>query len=167
MRDDTERLWSEGLFTGLVGYATTLAVVGVVDLVAGRSMFYTPAMFGATLFYGLADPYVLVVVPGPVLAYNMVHLLVFLVLGLAAAWCVGLAERHPTALYLVLVLLLFVAFHLYVALLFFAQPLLGAEGWWKLGLGSVAAAITMGMFLLVRHDLLRRELREIPMGESQ
>jgi hypothetical protein len=25
----------------------------------------------------------------------------------------------------------------------------------------------MGMFLLARHDLLRRELREIPMGETR
>jgi hypothetical protein len=108
MRDSTERLWSEGLFTGLIGYATAIAVVGVIDLLAGRSMFYTPALFGATLFYGLDDPYGLVVAAGPVLAYNMVHLLAFLVLGLAAAWCAQLAERHPTAQYLVLVLLVFV-----------------------------------------------------------
>jgi len=167
MRDSTDPLWSEGLFTGLIGYATAIAVVGTVDLASGRSVFYTPALFGATMFYGLDDPYGLVVTPGPVLAYNMVHLLAFLVLGLAAAWCARLAERHPSAQYLVLVVLLFVAFHVYAALLFFAQPLLGAAGWWKLGLGSVAAAITMGMFLLARHDLLRRELREIPMGESR
>jgi len=167
MRESTARLSSEGLFTGLIGYATALAVVGAIDLVAGRSVFYTPALFGATLFYGLNDPFALVVAPGPVLAYNMVHLLVFLVLGFGAAWCAWLAERYPMAQYLVLVFLLFVAFHVYAALLFFAQPLLGAAGWWKLGLGTVAAAVTMGTFLLGRHDLLRRELREIPMGESR
>lgn len=167
MRESTEELLTEGLFTGLIGYATAIVVVGAVDLLAGRSVFFTPALFGATLFYGLDDPAALVVAPGPVLAYNMVHLLAFLVLGLAAAWSARLAERYPSAQYLVLVLLVFVAFHVYAALLFFAQPLLGGAGWWKLGLGSVAAAVTMGTFLLRRHALLRRELREIQMGESR
>ena len=164
MRESTERVLTEGLFTGLIGYGTAIAVVAGVDLLAGRSAFYTPALFGATLFYGLDDPFALVVAPGPVLAYNMVHLVAFLILGLGAAWSARLAERYPTAQYLVLVLLVFVAFHVYAALLFFAQPLLGSAGWWKLGLGSIAAAIAMGAFLLRRHDLLRRELREIPMG---
>jgi hypothetical protein len=167
MRDSTERVLTEGLFTGLIGYGTAIVVIAAVDLMAGRSPFYTPALFGATLFYRLDDPYALIVSPGPVLAYNMVHLVAFLGLGLAAAWSARLAERYPSAQYLVLVLLLFVAFHVYAALLFFAQPLLGSAGWWKLGAGSVAAAIAMGVFLLRRHELLRRELREIPMGESR
>jgi hypothetical protein len=167
MRESSEELLTEALFAGLIGYATAIVVVGGVDLLAGRSLFFTPALLGATLFYGLQDPTALVTAPGPVLAYNMVHVLGFLLLGLGGAWSVRLAERYPSAQYLVLVIILFVAFHVYAALLFFAQPLLGSAGWWKLGLGSIAAALAMGTFLLRRHALLRRELRDIPMGESR
>ncbi len=167
MKASTETLLTEGFAAGLIGYAAAIAVVAGIDLVAGRSIFFTPALFGATLFYGLEDPSALAVAPGPVLAYNMVHLLAFLLLGLTGAWLTGLAERYPAAQYLVLVLLAFIGFHVYVALLFFAQPLLGTAGWWKLGLGSVVAAGAMGWFLLRSHPLLRRELREIPMGDAE
>lgn len=159
-------LLTDGLIAGLIGYGSVIVVMGLIDLLSGRSVFYTPALFGATIFYGLDDPAALVVAPGPVFAYNMVHLLAFLLVGMIVAGAVRLAERYPTAQYLVLVLLVFVAFHLYAALLLFAQPLLGTTGWWKLGLGSLAAAVMMGGFLLRRHGLLRRELRELPMGDA-
>lgn len=167
MRDATRDLLAEGMFAGLIGYAAVIVVTAAIDLIAGRSIFYTPALFGATLFYGLRDPAFLVIAAGPVLSYNMVHLLVFLGVGLLGAWFALLAERHPAAQYLILVLLVFIAFHLYAAMLLFAQPLLGGAGWWKLGLGSLAAAIAMGAFLLWDHPLLRRELREIPMGDTE
>jgi hypothetical protein len=167
MKQSTESLLAEGFGAGLIGYATAIVVVAAIDVLGGRSIFYTPALFGATLFYGLDDPGALVVAAGPVLAYNMVHLVAFLGLGLVAAWLTRLAERYPTAQYLVLVFLVFIAFHVYAALLFFAQPLLGAGGWWKLGLGSVGAAGGMGWYLLRGHPLLRRELREIPMGDAE
>lgn len=167
MSESRSALLTEGLYAGLIGYATAIVVVSAIDLFAGRSIFYTPGLFGATLFYGLEDPAALILTPGPVLSYNMVHLLAFLVLGVMGAWLTELAERYPTAQYLILVFLVFVAFHVYAALLFFAQPLLGAGSWWKLGLGSVAAAVGMGWFLLRGHPLLRRELREMPMGDAQ
>jgi len=163
-RDD---LLADGLAAGIIGYATVIVVMGSIDLLSGRSLFYTPALFGATIFYGLDDPAALVVAPGPVFAYNMLHLVAFLLIGMVTAWAVALAERYPTVQYLVLVMLVFVAFHVYAGLLLFAQPLLGTAGWWKLGLGSLAAAVTMGGFLLRRHGLLRREMRELPMGDAR
>lgn len=167
MSDSREELWSDGLAAGIIGYATVIVVMGGIDLLSGRSLFYTPALFGATIFYGLDDPAALVIAPGPVFAYNMVHLIAFLLIGLVTSGAIRLAERYPTAQYLLLVMLVFVAFHVYAGLLLFAQPLLGTAGWWKLGLGSLAAAVTMGGFLLRRHALLRRELRELPMGDAR
>jgi hypothetical protein len=65
----------------------------------------------------------------------------------------------------VLVALIFVGFHLFAAMQFFAGPFLGALGWVQITVASVAAAAAMGWFLLWRHPLLRRELREISMGD--
>lgn len=165
MRAQARLVLSGGLAAGLIGYAAVVGVMAALNVVLGRSPFYTAALFGSALFYGLRDPALLVVAPGPVLSYNMVHMVTFLALGTGASWLVTLAERNPAAQYFVLVVLLFVAFHVYGALLLFAQPLLGASAWWEIGIGSVAAAALMGWYLWVGHPLLRRELRDTPMGD--
>jgi hypothetical protein len=165
MRAQTRLVLGGGLAAGLIGYATVVGVMAALNVVLGRSPFYTAALLGAALFYGLRDPAALVVAPGPVLSYNMVHMLAFLGLGMGASWLVTLGERYPWAQYLVLVVLVFVAFHVYGALRLLAQPLLGASTWWEIGVGSCAAALTMGLYLWKVHPSLRRELREIPMGD--
>lgn len=153
-----------GLYAGLLGYIVVVLFLAAVNLIGGRSPFYTAALFGSVLFYGLDDPGMLVVAPGPVLAYNMVHALAFLVLGVIASWLVTEAEEHPVARYLVLVALIFVAAHVYAALLLFARPLLASAAWWQLGGASVLAAVAMGWYLLWAHPALRRSLKETPIG---
>lgn len=166
MRTQTRLLLSGGLVAGLIGYGTVVVVMAMMNVIFGRSPFYTAALFGAVLFYDLADPAALVISAGPVLAYNMVHLVAFLGLGMVASWLVTLSERYPTAQYFVLVALVFVAFHVYGALMLFAQPLLGGSAWWEIGVGTAAAAVTMAAYLVLGHPFLRRELRELPMGAT-
>lgn len=156
---------SDGLLAGLLGYVTVIVVVGGWNLLGGRSPFHTAALFGSALFYGLTDPATLVMAPGPILAYNAAHLVVFLGLGMCASWIVALAERYLAALYLLFFLLGVVAFHGIAALGIFAQPLLGSGAPWQVGAGSLAATVVMGWSLWRRHPVLRRELREIPLGE--
>jgi ABC-type Na+ efflux pump permease subunit len=165
MRAQTRDTLIGGLWAGVIGYGAVIVIVTMLNVLAGRSPFYTAALFGSALFYHLRDPAALVVAPGPVLAFNMVHMVVFLGLGLLCAWLVSLGERFPTAQYLFLVLLLFVALHVYFAMAFLTRPLLGELVWWHLGIASLAAAIGMGWYLLATHPFLRRELREIPMGD--
>jgi len=166
MRAETRDTLTGALWAGLIGYGAVVVVIALLNVLAGRSPFYTAALFGAALFYHLRDPAALVVAPGPVLAYNMVHMLAFLGIGLLASWLVGLAERFPTAMYLILVLLLFVAFHIYFAMALLARPLLGELAWWHIGAGSFTAVVGMGWYLFTAHPLLRRELRQIPMGDA-
>lgn len=165
MRSATRDVLTGGLYAGLIGYATVVVFIALLNLLAGRSPFYTAALFGSALFYGLKDPATLIVAPGPVLSYNMVHMVGFLGLGMLASWLVALAERYPVVQYFILVLLIFVAFHVYGALVLFAHPLLGAEAWWHVGAGTLAAALLMGWYLWRGHPLLRRQLSELPMGE--
>lgn len=167
MRAETRLVLNGGMFAGLLGYATIVVFFALLNLAAGRSIFYTAALFGSALFYGMDDPATLTIAPGPVLSFNMVHLLALLAIGLFTSWLVAEAEEHPVARYAILVALVFVAAHLYAGLLLFAQPLMAASGWWQIGLASVAAAAVMGWFLLRLHPKLRRELRELPMGEEE
>jgi hypothetical protein len=164
MTERSRLVLAGGLFSGLIGYGTVVVVVSLLNVLGGRSPFYTAAMFGSALFYGLEDPAALAIAPGPVLAYNMVHVLTFLAIGMFASWLVSVAEKYPPAQYLVMVVLIFVAFHVFAALMLFAEPLLGGGAWMTVGISGVAAAILMGWYLLKTHPLLRKELREIPMG---
>lgn len=164
MRATTNRALTGGLYAGLLGYVVVVVVLALVNLLAGRSPFYTAALFGSALFYGLRDPAALVVTPGAVLTYNMVHALAFLVLGELASWLVTEAERFPVLRYAVLLTLIFVAVHVYGILFLFAHPLLADSAWWQLGAASVLAAAAMGAYLLWAHPGLRRSLREIPIG---
>jgi hypothetical protein len=151
--------------TGLIGFAAVAVVLAVLNIDSGRSPFYTPALFGSALFYHLTDPAALVIRPGPVFAYNALHLLVFLGLGLFISWLVSIAERYPAALYLILFPLLFVAAHMYLALIIFAQPLLGVAGAWQIALGSLVATLAMAWYVWRSHPILRHDLRDIPLGE--
>ncbi len=165
MRAESKLTLTGGLYAGLIGYGTVVVVVAVMNVLGGRSPFHTAALFGSALFYGLDDPAQVHITAGPVLSYNMVHMLVFLGLGLIASWLVTLAEKYPTAQYVVLVVLVAVAFHVFAGLVFFASPLLGRGAWTIIGIGTVAGAVLMGGYLFWLHPALRRELRDIPMGD--
>ncbi|MGD8726378.1 MAG: hypothetical protein PVH40_01970 [Gemmatimonadales bacterium] len=154
------------MFAGLLGYFTVVALLALVNLLAGKSMFYTPALFGSALFYGLEDPAALEIAPGPVLSYNMVHVLAFVMLGMFASWLVTKAERAPVARYALFFVLIFVAAHLYAAILVFAQPLLAGKAWLEILLVSAAAAAVMGWYLLRQHPLLREQLKRVPLGDE-
>jgi len=165
MRRETELIFRGGLFAGFIGYGTIVVLFAAFNLFAGRSIFYTAAMFGSAMFFGLHDPSLLVITPAAVLSFNMVHLLVMLTAGFAMSWLVAKSEKYPLTQWAVLVALLFVGFHLFAAVALFGTPLLGSGAWVGIAVASVAAALGMGAFLLRLHPLLRRELRELVMGD--
>ena len=165
MRRETEVVLRGGLFAGLIGYFTIVVFFSAVNLIEGRSIFYTAALFGSALFFGLRDPSQLVITAAPVLAFNMVHALVMLLVGFVMSWLVAKSEKYPLTQFAVLFALLFVGFHLFAAILLFAAPLLGALGWIPLAIASVAAAVAMGWYLLRLHPFLRQALKDIQMGD--
>lgn len=165
MRDNTAIVLRGGLFAGMLGYLTVVVLFAIGNAIAGRSVFYTAALLGSALFFGLEDAAAVQVNPASVLTYNMVHVLAFLALGMVVSWLVAQAERYPVARYGVLFALIFIAAHVYVALLMFAAPVLpGAT--WQIGIATAAAALVMGWYLLRIHPRLRRSLTELPMGEE-
>lgn len=155
-----------GLYAAMIGYGVVVVFFALVNLLAGRSPLHTAALFGAVLCYGLEDPAALTVTARPVLAYNMLHMLVFLALGMGGSWLVGVAERHPPTRYLALFVLVFVFAHTVAGLVLFAQPLYPVT-WWHLAGATLLAAIAMVWYLATRHPGLVRELRSVPMGGDE
>jgi len=151
-----------GLIAGLIGYLTVAAFFAVINVISGQSIFHTAALYGSYLFYGLTDPAALEIAVGPVAAFNAVHLILFLILGIGVSWVFVLGERFPVMQYFLFALLLVVAFHLFVAMVLLARPIAGNGAWWRMGIASMAAAGAMGIYLLRAHPVLLQELKELP-----
>lgn len=154
------RFLLDGLASGLVGYATVVVFFAALNLVQGRSVFYTAALLGADLFYGLESPAELVIAPGPVLAFNGVHMVLFLGAGLFMAWLAALAERMPQGWYLVVILFLIVMPHVLGLPIWFRQSVQAEIPLWYVVAASSLAALAMGGYLLASHPRLRAALRE-------
>lgn len=151
------KTWGRGLIAGAMGYAIVVMIYGGLNLVAGRNVFLTPALLGESLMGravgGAIDP-------APVLVYNGLHLAVFLAIGIAAAWLLLEAERHPKLWYPGFVLLLVVFFHAIAIVLWIAAPAASAVPAWSIVFSSAIAGIIMAMYLLYSRPetlaLLRR-----------
>ncbi len=155
MKPDRARVLSEGLITGLLGYVVVVLFYGLLNLVTGLSFFSTAARLGA----GLASPESSGAV-GAVLAFNGLHVVVFLVVGLLAAWLVMQMEKHPSFFILALFIGVAGLFAVMAAFLSFASRS-GVE----LPIGSVFAAnllagVAMGGYLLKVHPRLWAEIRD-------
>ena len=155
-----QALWNS-IYTGLIGYLAVAVFFIVLDPLLGRGFLYTPALLGAALFYGLADPAALTIQPGPIIAYNGAHLVVFLVLGFVVGELTYASVRLRQQMwYLVTMLVILVLGHLYVALWVLTQPVRSALPVWMITAAGLVAVAAMGVSLLVIYPQLRGELVE-------
>jgi hypothetical protein len=163
MAGKARQVLSDGLLAGFIGYVTVVLVIALSDVVQGRPPFHTAGLLGSFLFYDAADPMIRVAAwPGPVLAFNGVHLLTMLLFGTFLAWLVTLAEGGPEVWYVSLVALLFVLLHALGVPVLLPPAAAGAVSPWLVAFASSLAVITMGLFLWRTHPALRTSLRAQP-----
>jgi len=160
MKPTTRELLSEGLIAGMIGYVCTTIFFMLASALAGHSPFHMAALLGGALFYGLHDASQVVVWPGVVLAYNGVHLLVFLGLGMIAAWFAALAERGPEFWYIAITLYILVLFHVYGIVQILSESFRASIPVWVSFGGTFVASIAMAAYLLWARPKLRLEVRE-------
>src|SRR6266566_4914714 len=70
------RILREGFIAGLIGAAAVALWFLIVDVIAGRP-FFTPAMLGSAVFWGVHDPAQVVIAFSRVLPYTMIHIFEF------------------------------------------------------------------------------------------
>ena len=155
----------EGFIVGLIGAAAVALWFLVVDLIAGRP-FFTPAMLGSAVFWGVRDPALVVVEYSRIIGYTMIHLSAFLIVGTIAAVLAAEVEVAPPTLYLVVVFFAIFEFGFYVTVAVLAQPLLGSLAWWNVAIGNAIAASGMGYYLWREHPKIAQTLKLHPLGET-
>jgi hypothetical protein len=160
MKPQRSEIFLQGLVAGLLGYAAVVVFFAIANAVAGKPVFYTAALLGSALFYGARDLSQVSVAAGPVLSYNGVHLLVFLALGVAAAWLAELAEHGPHFWYIGAVVLLAFALHVLGLVLALSENLRAALPAWSVLVSGALGSVAMAAYLLVVRPGLRRALRQ-------
>src|SRR5213593_3603487 len=140
------RILREGFIAGLIGAALVALWFLVVDVIAGRP-FFTPAMLGSAVFWGVHDPSQVVIEYSRIIGYSMIHVSAFVVVGCIAAALAAEVEVAPPTLFLVVVAFCFFEFGFYILIALLARPLLGALAWWNVAVGNAIAAFGMGYYL--------------------
>src|SRR3989449_2233721 len=133
------RILREGFIAGLIGAGAVALWFLVVDTIAGRP-FFTPAMLGSAVFWGVHDPALVVIEYSRIIGYTMIHVSAFILVGTVAAVLAAEVEVAPATFYLVVVFFAIFEFGFYVTVAVLAQPLLGALAWGDVAIGNAIAA---------------------------
>lgn len=157
METSRSSVWVDGLFTGVLGYVAVVILISLVDLALGRSLFYTPAQFGSGLISTDPERFVSA---APVLAYNGLHLLAFLAVGVIVSWLAYEVELHPAVWYVAFFACVSVFFLSVFFITALGDPLGDVLPWWAILGANVVAAAVMGTYLAKRHPNLWRKIEE-------
>ena len=149
----------EGFLAGMIGAAIVAVWFLAHDAFKGQP-FRTPALLGAAVFQGIADPSAVQIQAGLIFGYTVLHGLAFAAFGIVAAFLLVAAERQP-----VLLLGLFMLFAAFEVLFFglvtiLGQSLLGALVWWAIFVANLLAAAGMLIYFFLGHRALGRRLVE-------
>jgi hypothetical protein len=150
------RILEDGVLAGLVGAVAVALWFLLVDSIR-VTPFYTPNLLGSVIFTGTSAANVPPVTLTMVFAYTGLHILVFLVAGLMAAWIFAVFEDNPQfGMVLLLLVLLFLAVlcGLEIAMM---PSMVGLIGTGSVAVANLLAAAGMFAFLLRRrpHALAR------------
>ena len=160
------RVLREGLVAGLIGAGSVASWFLVVDIIAGRP-FFTPAVLGSAMFWGLRDAATVIIGFQAVSAYTVIHALAFVLVGTIASQLLSEAEKDPGVLWLLIEF--FVAlefgFHATVALVF--TPLLAELAWINVAIGNLIAAGGMGYYFWRVRPVLHRGLDQRPLDDAE
>src|SRR3989442_4357364 len=140
------RILREGFIAGLIGAGAVALWFLVVDTIAGRP-FFTPAMLGSAVFWGVHDPALVVIEYSRIIGYTMIHVSAFLIVGTVSAVLAAEVEGAPPTLYLVVVFFAIFEFRLYVTVAILAQPLLGSLAWWNNPIRYAISVSWIGYYL--------------------
>lgn len=149
-------VYSEGLLAGVVGAATIAAWFLLLDTIAGRP-FFTPSVLGTALVRGgdaVATPDAVPIDFEMVVNFTWMHVLAFLVIGLAASKLLHAAERDADVGFGILLLFVVFEFGFIAVFSMLAGEVLHAISWPAIIVGNLLAAAAMALTFWRRHPRL-------------
>jgi len=161
MKRDRARLFTEAFIAGVIGYAVVALFFVILNLLTGRHPLYTAAVLGQGIVSAPGGSSDSVVAFGPIVAYNAVHLIVFLVIGLIAAWLVFATEKVPQFWFVGFLIFITALMASIAVVVTYSVPISDALPWWSIVAANVVAAFLMGAYLVKAHPKLLGQIGDI------
>lgn len=156
---DTNRAWKEGAVAGVLAYVAVAAFFALLNVALGHSPFETAFLMGEAMGAGAPGPNAEI---GIILAANGLHLLVSLVVGLAAAFLLLELEHHHGLWYAVLMAFLGGFFLSIVVVGVLGAEVTAVVTWPQVAAANTVAALVVGVYLWRMHrDLVAELSREM------
>ncbi len=144
-----------GLVVGVIAYASVAVFYSVFDFLAARGTFYTVNLLGRSVFRGLRDAAALQlpvrVDTGAIFAYNTVHLVASLVIGLIVVALVDRAERHPAQARRILAVIVAGFLVTIIAVGWLSAPIRPVLPFWSIVVANSVAVVLAAVYLLWTH----------------
>jgi hypothetical protein len=148
----------EGFMTGLIGAGAVAAWFLVVDTVSGRP-FFTPAVLGSAMFFGLREASAVTIGVQAVAAYTVVHVIAFLAMGIVVAAMLAEVRKTPHVLWLLAEFFIIFEIGFYAVIAVAFAPVSAALAWINVAVGNLIAAGGMGYYLWRTNPALRQALQ--------
>ena len=143
----------EGTIVGILGAVVDALWLLGFDVAAGRAL-QTPNALGRVFFAGDVHPGARVISPEAVLGFSVVHLIMYLVGGIALTGIIHLVSRNP-AFRMGLWIGLVVVFAYFTGLAYMLATSTGNRvSFWPVGLGNLLGLVAMAWYLWRRHPRL-------------
>ncbi len=156
----------EGAVTGVIGAVVVAGWFFLIDIAQGRPLA-TPSVLGEVFVFGATAPSFTVINLWAVVAYTIIHLLVFTVIGMALTSLFHASMVSPLARpALMMSFIMFEFFFFGVTLLYNARTghLFPA---WSVLLANLLSAGAMGGWLWRGHPSIRRSIAKLPLGAGR
>lgn len=148
----------EAMVAGALGAASVALWYLILDVAQGR-LFFTPAALGSAFFQQARGVDQVQITAPIVLAYSLVHIALFLVVGFIAARLIFSADEEPRVWLGIGVALVTMEVFTILLLALTASWLLDALHLWTVLVANVIGAGVMGAYLWQRHPAARANLR--------
>jgi hypothetical protein len=158
-RDTMTRILRDGLLTGLLGYATLVLFFAVASMAAGHSPFHVAALLASALFRLPMGPGA-AIDPGPVIAYNGLHLIVLILAGMLLAGLARVAARALQGWYVALMAVVFALAHIVALPIWFGDRLSAELPIWLVVTGTALATVVMCAYLWIANPDIRTAMHE-------
>jgi hypothetical protein len=147
----------EGVIAGMIGAAIVAVWFLIYDAARGHP-FRTPALLGAATFKGVQNPAEVATSAHLVVEYTVLHGVVFAMIGVLIAYLVVSAQRQPSRLLMMFIVLMCFEVFFLALLTWLAHPVLNELTWWAILIANALAAVGMLTYFFVGHRALGRAL---------
>ena len=165
MAERSHSVPAEGTDVGIIGGLAVALWFLVLDTIAGRPLL-TPSLLGQVVLMGDPSPNTETVVLGAVLLYTAFHFVVFALIGMGLVAVVHWAIENSVVRYALLPIFLAFEVIFYGLLEVLSERTGELFPFWAVVSANTLAALSMGLYLWIRHPAFRRSIRDTPLGAA-